>query len=744
MIDHLIDEINKSDKISLSRSFDIAKICSKLNRNPETQIFARQLVVYILENWSKIDNETLEMWANIVESVGFYPYIEKKELKLNNLSGEIRKNLHKTDCIDNIVFHEEQLVLKKIIDDGKNLIVSAPTSFGKSLLIEYIVASGKYKNIVVIQPTLALLDETRKKLKKYKESYKIIVRTSQSPDLDKGNLFLLTAERVMEYKDLPKVDFFIIDEFYKFSAKRDDERSDVLNNACYKLLMQHNAKFYFLGPNIDGISEGFSERFNAEFYKTDYSLIENSVTDIYSLHKGKFDQPRKYKKYKEDVLFNLLDGLSEEQTIIYCSSPARVRELATKFSAFLSNKGNVHIEELPLVEWIESNVHQDWNVIDFLKSGIGINDGALQKHINSSMIDYFNNGKLKYMFCTSTIIEGVNTSAKNVVIFDKKKGPNAIDFFDYSNIKGRSGRMMIHYIGNIYNFNEPPKKESEMIVDIPFFQQDPIKTEVLINLDDQDVLNKESSQYKDLNKLPLGERDLFKRNGVLVDGQIQILNEIRDLDKFVVIERRNHKKRYRVKELLSWNGMPKYDQLQYILTLCFDYLIKPTETVRPMTIGKLITQTFNYGIQKNLFALIEKDYDYKLNKNVENRNPKSEKEILNQSIREIFNTSRHWFKYKVPKWLNVINELQKYVFEKNGLTSGNYTHYASQIENDFVASNLVIFSEYGVPTSAIKKMAKYIPSELNEDQVLKYIKKNKLMDKREILKYERWKINQLL
>ncbi|VVM18302.1 hypothetical protein BSPWISOXPB_3366 [uncultured Gammaproteobacteria bacterium] len=37
------------------------------------------------------------------------------------------------------------------------------------------------------------------------------------------------------------------------------------------------------------------------------------------------------------------------------------------------------------------------------------------------MIDYFNEEKLKYIFCTSTIIEGVNTSAKNIIYFDKKK-----------------------------------------------------------------------------------------------------------------------------------------------------------------------------------------------------------------------------------------------------------------------------------------------------------------------------------
>ena len=58
------------------------------------------------------------------------------------------------------------------------------------------------------------------KLRKYKDDYKIVVRTSQRYSENKRNLFLLTAERVMEYEPLPKIDFLIIDEFYKLSLKR--------------------------------------------------------------------------------------------------------------------------------------------------------------------------------------------------------------------------------------------------------------------------------------------------------------------------------------------------------------------------------------------------------------------------------------------------------------------------------------------------------------------------------------------
>ena len=56
--------------------------------------------------------------------------------------------------------------------------------------------------MVIIQPTLALLDETRKKYKKYSNFYNLILSTSQSPE--KNNIFLFTAERVVEYNKFRK------------------------------------------------------------------------------------------------------------------------------------------------------------------------------------------------------------------------------------------------------------------------------------------------------------------------------------------------------------------------------------------------------------------------------------------------------------------------------------------------------------------------------------------------------------
>ena len=181
------------------------------------------------------------------------------------------------------------------------------------------------------------------------------------------------------------------------------------------------------------------------------------------------------------------------------------------------------MEELPLVAWIEENVSKRWGLVNELKNEIAIHDGSLQKHIGAAIIDYFNDGKLKYIFCTSTIIEGVNTSAKNVVIFDEKKGTNELDFFDYSNIKGRSGRMMEHYVGKVYNFINIPKEE-KIVVDIPFYEQNKnlITDEILVNIPEKDVKPQVRERYDKIYEISSELLDIIKKNGTSVNGQMSI------------------------------------------------------------------------------------------------------------------------------------------------------------------------------------------------------------------------------
>lgn len=730
----LLEAIDSFDSINIDTSFEYAKICSIALASGETSAYAdaERIVIHMLNRWCSIPEETKPIWGDLAESVGFYPYIQRDASMIDNtLSEEMRCIYHRSKYLPNVYMHREQKDLSNIIFSGQNVIVSAPTSFGKSLLIEEVVASNKFKNIVIIQPTLALLDETRRKLQKYSELYKIIVRTTQEPSETRSNIFLFTAERVCEYIHFGSVDFLVIDEFYKLSGNRDDERSSALNNAFYKLLKLCNPQFYLLGPNIDHISDGFAEKYNAVFYKSKYSLVDSNVVDLYNSTK------KESVKDREIRLFELLVSLSQEQTIIYCSSPDRVRSLSKRFCSYLLETTKQEaISNLPIIEWISNNISARWSINNILKYGIGIHDAALPKHITTTIIDYFNDNKLKYLFCTSTIIEGVNTSAKNIIYYDAKKGKDIpIDYFDYSNIKGRAGRMMEHYIGRIFNFNLPPERE-EINVDIPFFQQTPIKDEVLIQLDELDINDRHTQQYIDLHNIPNNVKEIIKKNGLSVKGQLRILEQLRT-------DIRDNQ------QYICWNGTkPKKEQLEYVLKLAWNNLMTETES-RGITFKQLAYLTHAYGAWGTPIIKLIEDRTVYLATEYQKKHPGIEltEDMLVQfedtSIKLILQVVRHWFEYKVPKFLTTINSLQELVCSEMGITPGDYTQFASIIENDFIPNHLTILAEYGIPHTAIKKLSRFIPSDTNDEELIPYIRQHNLHLTRSLITYEKDKIQGL-
>lgn len=520
-----MDFFQQIDNIALlepAAHFELFRsISNALNsKDSGIQAVGRNHLIKVIDVWEDVPSTLKPMWEDLIEAVGFYPYIEKYKMTLTDLDARIRQEYHRSEYIFDKTLHSKQKELSDLILSKQNVVVSAPTSFGKSLLIEEIVASGIYTNIVIIQPTLALLDETRIKLKRYFDQYKVIVRTSQSASTEKGNIFLLTAERVLEYPDMPDIELLIIDEFYKLSKQREDNRANILNIAFLRLMKNPSCRFYLLGPNIDNISPGFLEKYNAVFYKTDYSLVYTETEDLYDTVKKKPGGKVSY----EDI-FAVLDA-TEDQSLIFCSSPSTARKLAFAYSNHLEAQGNEQNTDIPLIQWINENLGVEWSLAHCLSNGIGIHDGSMPKHITVSTIKYFNDQKLKFLFCTNTIIEGVNTSAKNVIYYDSKIGTRDVDYFDYANIRGRAGRLMEHCVGRVINLKKPPQAK-EMSVDIPAYTQNPIDDEVLVNIEKAEVKPFNMERYQRFENLPEELKIILKRNAVSIKDQLELLPIIR-------------------------------------------------------------------------------------------------------------------------------------------------------------------------------------------------------------------------
>ncbi len=696
-----VNYIKESEVIKYKDSFALAKFCAELLREDES--FGRDIVIRILDAWDKVAKETYPIWNDLTESAGLYPYVEPKLLSESSL---IRYEFHKSPFLENIYLHEEQLEISLGLLSKKSVVVSAPTSFGKSLLIEEIVSSRLYSQIVIIQPTLALLDETRKKLTKYNETYKLIVSTAQKPSDRKGNIFLFTAERVVEYKEFPPIDFFVIDEFYKLSLSRDDDRAIALNQAFNKLLKFTN-KFYLLGPMIKDIPLKFKNKFELIWFPSTFATVAVDETNI-SI------SGRKRNEIKKKELFNLLQTI-QEPTLIYCSSPNKATQLSFEFTQFIKGEDLIFVDDVAdnnkLSEWIKENVNDKWTLIDSLQYGIAIHHGALPRHMGSYIVDLFNERKIQFLFCTSTLIEGVNTSAKNVILFDKQKGRKPIDFFDYKNIAGRSGRMKEHFIGNVIRFEDEPE-QMELFVDIPLFNQEDAPIEILISMDDNDLEKEGKKRLQVFNNYPEDLQEVLKLNtGISVDGQLKIINEIEShIDKY--------------HGLLSWvNTPPDFNSFSAIVELCWDSIQGPGDRTYINKIGRLSARwlasfSFSYINNQSINRVI-KQY---ISEPFWKEKIPDEQERIDTVSYAILHIKRHWFDYKLPKWIMVVSNIQEYVFKKHNLQYGNYSFIASEIENGFIHPNIAALIEYDIPYSAVRKLEQYIDIDIAPEINVRRIK----------------------
>lgn len=74
------------------------------------------------------------------------------------------------------------------------------------------------------------------------------------------------------------------------------------------------------------------------------------------------------------------------------------------------------------MDHIKNAFSEDWILYKGLQNGIGIHHGYIPKYIQKEIIEFFNQGVLDTIISTTTITEGINTSAKNMIVMSDKKG----------------------------------------------------------------------------------------------------------------------------------------------------------------------------------------------------------------------------------------------------------------------------------------------------------------------------------
>lgn len=660
-----------------NKEFDIIKsIVHYYNTNSYE---ANDLILLALNYKSKFKN-TQGIVNDLAREIGLFPYLDPNELSLEDL---LAYEFHRPEGenIDNIVLHKVQAQVYYSLLKGENVILSAPTSFGKSLIIDAMIAIEKYNNIVIVVPTIALIDETRKRLSKFRTKYKVITHGNQ--ELGRKNIFVLTQERVLEIipEDI-NIDFFVIDEFYKINFTTSDlDRTIALNQAFYKLLKK-NAQFYLLGPNIENINNNyFPAEVSYKYLRTDYKTVINRRTKV-NFHGNPIHK-----------LTELVSSL-KDATLIYCKSPKSINSLAKHLLE--SNIFEKSQSLQPLANWIRQEFHSEWYLADFLENGIGVHHGKLPRSISQIILEKFNDGKLKILLCTSTIIEGVNTTAKNVIIYDNKVAQERFDFFTFNNICGRSGRMFQHFIGEVFLFHEAPREELPL-VDFPLFSQgENTPDRLLLQIDKNDLNEVSKTKVENIQRSSDLSLDTLKLNSNIEP------NYQNNLAKVLLGYQYN----------LRWN-LPNYEQLGTICYLIWEYFISPSNSKAFIKSHKQLTfkifQVYRYRDIKTLLALAVGD--------------KTNKDEINKAIEEEVNFIKYWPQYHFPIYLKNLQNIANEIFENNQLPTIDYSFFSTQLECLFSNPNFNILEEYGLPLQISKKIEAVFNNTENLDEILNRLKK---------------------
>jgi hypothetical protein len=620
---------------------------------------------------------------------GLFPYLVNAELgTADRLALELHRPLDFGS--DRRVFHRAQARVYHRLLEGENVALSAPTSFGKSLIIDAIIAEATHRKVAVVVPTIALIDETRRRLmERFRGVYKVVTHPHQATE--ERTIFVLTPERVLEVEELGEVSFVAIDEFYKLDPRIERERSEALNEALYRL-HKMKAQFYLLGPNISGLPELFYSEFQCRLDYSDYVTV---ATEVVRLNPD-----------PDDRIGELIRVVSErteagEPTLVYCQSPASARTVAKALTSALDRPASEVLG--PAADWIGRHYHPEWGFVKSLQMGIGLHHGPMPRALQQFVTRAFNAGKLDVLVCTSTLIEGVNTTAKNVVVYDHRIGDRALDYFTFQNIRGRSGRMGHHFVGRVYIFADPPPPK-QLHIDVPVVTQSELAPDgLLLQLDPRELSEAAWArvrQFHEQSVIPL--RVLRDNRGVPPANQLNLALHIR-------------KNAERLHPLLNWRtATPRAEQVNTACELIWNFLLPGRAPRGARTHRQLAFFIRRFSAEPDIRALIEAE--------IANQRELNESSGPDEAVETVLDFLRNWANYHFPRYLMALSRIQAVVYMDLDLPGGDYSSYAGQVENYFRAPGVAALDEYGIPLQIGKKLEGLLPDVSDLDGAIASLK----------------------
>lgn len=212
-----------------------------------------------------------------------------------------------------------------------------------------------------------------------------------------------------------------------------------------------------LAPFINSIEDIDKLDKHPEFFNSTYSPVVNEVKTI--------DVLKHSDRYKESA--RLINELPyDDKTLIYFPTVAGIYKYINEIIVNEPKVDDLGQSVYQFLEWAKDEIHEEWSVVKAMERGYLIHNGQIPIGTRLFQLDYFENSIIfNKMLCTSTLLEGVNTVAKNIVIAKPSRmsdsDNNNYDFsaFDFFNLVGRTGRLNQHLIGTAFYIKVPSDPE---------------------------------------------------------------------------------------------------------------------------------------------------------------------------------------------------------------------------------------------------------------------------------------------
>ena len=711
----------------------------------------------LISNLLYLASQKMRMFGYNIQN-NFSSNPEKNVSDLFTLRDESIKNIYRSKVRPNNILDKSQLEVIEFYQsiEPKRMLVSAPTSYGKTFLMREILFlnNEKYRNVLLVFPTVALLQENASEMNTFiteKElNYKIIKSVDGELDLAARNIFVFTPERTLQllasYPDI-QIDFFFYDEMYKvdedycndeFDEKADDNKGSsqtFLDNnrgktfriALYLLAKQVN-EYYLAGPNLNWKQFGIGmKRFielnhiqvkEISFEPTVRLTIEAFGKKIKELIPSDIDVPSatnalvKLESRVNDKICNVVEYIKDNnygKTLLYCTTPSKANEYASKLATRLkidfvteSDRLIMFLRHVRKTYNVENSVDK-WSFVKVLEQGFGMHHGKLPRYIQSEILQQFNHGAFNILFCTSTIVEGVNTDAQNMVILNVNKGREPLTPFDIKNIKGRAGRYYHSFVGRIFYMNKDLieiEQSSDFSLDFATYANVNLDGVDLDNAEFQDLMNK-NQKAKLLRDSVTSQfvipEEIFLKNRLVPKEQQEelaqlLLNNKGQFDQYVPLIRNSD----------LCDNFLKYNYINKILqTFSNAGLIDDPLARRFMGIC--------WGYYTNGFIGILRFEIQKVGKQ------NSRVNTIDQAYSNAFKTLRDVIEHKIPKILSLFESIFSFVASKKGydMTEFSFSKVKRYYETGVRSPLGEHLAEYGFPSDTIRLLEKNHPELLS-------------------------------